>query len=157
MLWDQHRDRWVVGGYTARRIPYLKFVELTRDFPREDIARIGRLKAKRDSGADLTVEEQTALASIASKWPVDDLRGACLIPPVSGEAVRAILADLPRHESEDLERVLDVCIVPDIPEKDVADPLAIVLVARGALGIDIADMTAGQGMAVAGMLAPREG
>lgn len=157
MLWDQHRDRWRVGELTVRRVTYCRFRELTRDFPQEDLARIGRLNAKRDSGAPLTEEEQASLADIASRWPVDALRGACMIPPTDARGIRKIIAELPRAESEALERVLDKCIVPEIPAEDVADPLAILLAARGAIGIDIADMTAGQGLALTAMLTPREG
>jgi hypothetical protein len=63
---------------------------------------------------------------------------------------------LPRKESEDLERILDMCITPEIPEADIADPLALALVASGGLGIDTADMTVGQGLAIATMLNRRE-
>ena len=155
MLWDQHRDRWTVGELKVRRVTYTKFRELTRDFPQEDLARIGRLNAKRDSGAPLTEEEQASLAEIASRWPVDALRGACMIPPIDGAGVRDLLASLPRRTSEALEKVLDRCIVPEIPAEDVTDPLAILLASRGALGIDIADLTAGQGLALTAMLTPR--
>ena len=90
---------------------------------------------------------------LAGRWPVDELRGACFIPPVSGEEARRILAELPRHDSEELEKALDVFITPTVPtEQDIKDPLAVVLVATGGLGIDTADLTAGQGIAV-GMMA----
>ena len=157
MLWDQHRDRFAVGDVVARRITYWKFRELTAGMSDEDMARIGRLNAKRESGAGLTEDEQRTLTEIAAKWPVDDLRGACLIPPTDGAGCRRILAELPRAQSERLEAILDDCITPCIPREDVTDPLALVLVRIGGLGIDTADMTAGQGFAIAAMLAPREG
>ena len=69
--------------------------------------------------------------------------------PVSGEEARAILAQMPRAESEELEKALDVFITPTTPtEVDTKDPLAIILVATGGLGIDTADLTAGQGIAI---------
>jgi hypothetical protein len=44
---------------------------------------------------------------------------------------------------------LDVFITPTAPtEADTQDPLAIILVATGGLGIDTADLTAGQGIAI---------
>lgn len=156
MLWDQHRDRFTAGGYTARRITYWKFRELTSSVSSDDLARIGRLNAKRESGDPLTPEEQNDLAELASRWPVGALRGACLIPPVTAEECTRILAELPRAESEALEAVLDMCITPEIPEADIADPLALALVASGGLGIDTADMTVGQGLAIATMLNRRE-
>ena len=61
MLWDQHRDRFTAGGYTARRITYWKFRELTASVSSDDLARIGRLNAKRESGDPLTSEEQNDL------------------------------------------------------------------------------------------------
>ena len=153
MLWTEHRDRVQVGGRTIRRLPYWAFREITAGFPAEDLARIGRLNAKRESGAQLTAEEQDTLMELAGRWPVDALRGACFIPPVSGEEARRILAELPRHDSEELEKALDVFITPTVPtEQDIKDPLAVVLVATGGLGIDTADLTAGQGIAV-GMMA----
>ena len=86
---------------------------------------------------------------LASRWPVDELRGACFIPPISGAEARTILAQMPREESENLEKALDVFITPTVPtDRDTEDPLAIVLVATGNLGIDTADMTAGQGIAI---------
>ena len=149
MLWTEHRDRVQAGGRTIRRLPYWAFKEITATFPAEDMARIGRLNAKRDSGAPLTSEEQETLMELASRWPVDELRGACFIPPVSGAEVRTILAQMPREESENLEKALDVFITPTVPtDRDTADPLAIILVATGNLGIDTADMTAGQGIAI---------
>lgn len=157
MLWDQHRDRFEAGGHTARRITYAKFTELTREISTEEMAALGRFNAKRASGDMLDEEETARLQAIAVKWPQDALRGACLIPPVTGEEMRRILAELPRAQSEELERVLDYCVTPDIPEADIKDPLAILLISRGGLGIDIADMTVGQGMAVIKLLAPREG
>ena len=157
MLWNQHRDRYTVGEYTARAIPYLTFTELTRCISTEEMADIGYLNAKRASGDTLTEDELARLRAIAVKWPQDDLRGACMIPPRTGAEVRQLLADLPRHQSEDLEALLDRCVTPDIPADDLKDPLAIQLLARGGLGIDIADMTVGQGMAIIQMLTPREG
>lgn len=152
MLWDQHRERYEAGGYLIRRIPYCRFTELTRGVTAEDMAKIGRLNAKRESGATLTPEETDTLTSIAGKWPVDDLRGACFIPPVSGDKAMAILAELPRAISEDLEKKLDEYITPEIPADDTQDPLAMLLVATGGLGIDMADMTVGQGYAIVAML-----
>ncbi len=160
MLWDQHRERYTVetptAVYTARRITYWKFRELTASVSPDDLARIGRLNAKRESGDPLTPEEQNDLVELASRWPVGALRGACLIPPVDAEQCARILEMLPRKESEDLERILDMCITPEIPEADIADPLALALVASGGLGIDTADMTVGQGLAIATMLNRRE-
>lgn len=152
MLWDQHRERFQAGEYVIRRVPYFKFRELTARMTDEDMARIGRLNAKRDSGVMLTPEETETLTDLASKWPVDELRGACFIPPVSGEEARAILAKLPRAISEALETKLDEYITPEIQEEDTKDPLAVLLVATGGLGIDAADMTVGQGYAVVAML-----
>jgi hypothetical protein len=156
MLWDQHRERYEAGGYLVRRITYCRFRELTKEVTAEDMARIGRLNAKRESGATLTPEETDTLTAIAGKWPVDALRGACFIPPVSGDKAVAILAELPRAISEDLEKKLDEYITPEIPADDTTDPLAMLLVATGGLGIDIADMTVGQGYAITAMLAPKE-
>lgn len=156
MLWDQHRERYAAEGYTLRRITYCRFRELTATVSAEDMARIGRLNAKRESGATLSPEETDTLAEIASKWPVDALRGACFIPPVSAGRCREILAELPRHASEEMEQVLDDFITPKIPQEDCLDPVALALVRTGGLGIDIADMTVGQGYAVAAMLAPQE-
>lgn len=153
MLWDQHRERYEAGGYVIRRITYCKFRELTKDVTDEDMARIGRLNAKRESGATLDAEETAVLAELAGKWPVDDLRGACFVPPVSGEACRKIIADMPRRLSEDLEQMLDQYITPEIPTDDTADPLAVLLVATGNTGIDMADMTVGQGYAIVAMMA----
>ena len=152
MLWDQHRERYTAGGYTARRITYWKFRELTASVSPDDLGRLGRINAKRESGDPLTAEEQNALAEIASRWPVGSLRGACLIPPVTAEECTRILDELPRAESEALEKILDLCIVPEISEADITDPLALALVATGGLGIDTADMTAGQGIAIATMM-----
>ena len=149
MLWDQHRDRWTVADYLAKRITYCKYNELTASLSVEDRAKLGRLTAKMQSGATLTKEENDKLNALMASFPLDDLRGACLVPPTDGAGCRKILAELPRKQSEELERVLDRCIEPEIPEKEVSDPLAIALVATGGLGIDIADMTLGQGMAVA--------
>lgn len=157
MLWDQHRERYEVGGTLCRRITYWKFRELTAGMTDEDMARIGRLNAKRESGAELTTDEQRTMTEIAAKWPVDELRGACLIPPTDGEGCRRILAELPRAQSEKLEAILDDCITPSISKEDIADPLALALVRTGGLGIDTADMTVGQGFAIAAMLSPREG
>lgn len=152
MLWDQHRERYECGGYTIRRITYCKFRELTSAVTDEDMARIGRLNSKRESGAVLDDEETATLTEIAGRWPVDDLRGACFVPPVSGERCREILATMPRALSEDMERMLDQYITPEIPAKDTTDPTALLLVATGGLGIDIADMTVGQGFAIVAML-----
>lgn len=156
MLWDQHRERWTVGSYTVRRVTYCKFRELTAAISAEDMARIGRLNAKRESGATLTQEETDTLAAIASRWPVDDLRGACFVPPVSGSEARRILEDLPRRSSERLEQILDDCITPNIPQEDCADPVVLSLIRTGSIGIDVADMTVGQGYALAAMLTPPE-
>ena len=152
MLWDQHRERWAVGDAIVRRITYTKFRELTAGMTDEDMARIGRLNAKRMSGAQLSAEETDALAEIAGRWPIDALRGACFVPPVSAEGAREIIAQMPRKDSERLEDILDDCITPSIDEKDIRDPLALALVHTGGLGIDIADMTVGQGYAIAAML-----
>lgn len=152
MLWDQHRERYEAGGYVIRRITYCKFRELTKGVTNEDMARIGRLNAKRESGATLTPEETDTLTEIAGKWPVDALRGACFIPPVSGTDTQEILAGLPRAVSEDLEKKLDEYITPEISADDAQDPLAVLLVATGGLGIDFADMTVGQGYAITAML-----
>ena len=152
MLWDQHRERYEAGGYVIRRITYCKFREITKDVTDEDMARIGRLNAKRESGAQLDAEETATLTEIAGKWPVDDLRGACFIPPVSGAQAQEILASLPRRISEDLERKLDEYTTPEIPTDDTADPLAVLLVATGNTGIDMADMTVGQGYAIVAMM-----
>lgn len=152
MLWDQHRERYEAGGYTVRRITYCKFRELTKDVTDEDMARIGRLNAKRESGATLDADETATLTEIAGKWPVDDLRGACFIPPVSGAQAQEILASLPRKISEDLERKLDEYTTPEIPTEDTTDPLAVLLVATGNTGIDMADMTVGQGYAIVAMM-----
>ena len=156
MLWDQHRERYAAEGYTIRRITYCKFRELTATVTAEDMAHIGRLNAKRESGATLSPEETDMLAEIASKWPVDALRGACFIPPVSAGECRTILAEMPRHASEEMEQVLDDFITPKIPQEDCLDPVALALVRTGGLGIDVADMTVGQGYAIAAMLAPQE-
>lgn len=156
MLWDQHRERFKTGTVTARRIPYCKFRELTAGLSAEDMAKLGRINAKRESGAQLTQEETDTLSAIASRWPIDDLRGACLIPPMDGAGCRELLGSLPRQQSEQLEKVLDEFITPNIPAQDCTDPLALLLVRTGGLGIDIADMTVGQGYAIAAMLAPPE-
>ena len=156
MLWDQHRERIEIGGYTLRRITYCKFRELTASVSAEDMARIGRLNAKRESGATLSQEETDALAGIAAKWPVDALRGACFIPPVSAGRCREIIAELPRRTSEEAEQILDDLITPKIPQEDCLDPVALSLIRTGSIGIDIADMTVGQGYAIAAMLAPPE-
>ena len=152
MLWDQHRERYEAGGYIIRRVTYCKFRELTKDVTDEDMARIGRLNAKRESGVALDAEETATLTELASKWPIDALRGACFIPPVSASEAQRILAKLPREISEDLEKKLDEYTTPEIPTDDTADPLAVLLVATGNTGIDIADMTVGQGYAVVAML-----
>ena len=152
MLWDQHRERYEAGGYVIRRIPYFRFRELTSSVTDEDMAKIGRLNAKRESGATLSPEETATLTEIASKWPVDELRGASFVPPVSAQESREILAKLPRAISEDLERKLDEYITPEIPKADTEDPLAVLLVATGGLGIDCADMTIGQGYAIVAMM-----
>lgn len=152
MLWDQHRERYECGGHIIRRIPYFKFRELTAKMTDEDMARIGRLNAKRESGAVLSDEETATLTAIAAKWPIDDLRGACFCPPVSGDRVQEILAEMPRALSEKMEGILDQYITPEIPTDDCTDPLAAVLVATGNLGIDAADLTVGQGYAIVAMM-----
>lgn len=152
MLWDQHRERYEAGGYIIRRIPYFKFRELTASMTEEDMARIGRLNAKRESGATLSDEETASLTEIAAKWPIDELRGASFVPPVSGAEAQRILAQLPRNLSEALEKKLDEYITPEIRKEDTADPLAVLLVATGGLGIDAADMTVGQGYAIVAMM-----
>ena len=157
MLWDQHRERYGAGGYTVRRIPSCKFTEMTRGVSPEELAKLGRLNAKRESGVQLDQEDTDTLNAIASKWPVDALRGACFIPPVSAEKCRQILADMSRRDSEALEEILDDMITPEIPQEDCQDPVALALVRTGGLGIDVADMTVGQGYAIAAMLAtPQE-
>lgn len=156
MIWTEHRDRVQIGGRTIRRLTYWDLRRLTASITPADLARIGRLNAKRESGDPLTAEEQNALAELASRWPVGALRGACLIPPVDATECARILATIPREESENLERILDMCITPEIPESDISDPLALALVASGGLGIDTADMTVGQGLAIATMLNRRE-
>lgn len=157
VLWDQHRERYEAGGYVIRRVTYCKFRELTKDVTDEDMARIGRLNAKRESGAVLDEQETAVLTELAGKWPVDALRGACFIPPVSGQRAQEILADLPRAVSEDLERKLDEYTTPEIPAEDTQDPLAVLLAATGGLGIDVADMTVGQGYAIVTMLTAKGG
>lgn len=157
MLWDQHRERYEAGGYVIRRVTYCKFRELTKDVTDEDMARIGRLNAKRESGVVLNEQETAVLTELAGKWPVDALRGACFVPPVSGQRAQEILADLPRAVSEDLERKLDEYTTPEIPAEDTQDPLAVLLAATGGLGIDVADMTVGQGYAIVAMLTAKGG
>ncbi len=157
MLWDQHRDRFEAAGYTARRITYCKFKELTADMTAEDMAAVGRLNAKRQAGATLDPEETERLTEIAGRWPIDDLRGACMIPPRTGAEVREIMDGLPRRDAELLGAILDQCATPEIPKEDLADPLAIGLAARGGIGIDLADMTVGQGYALLALFSPREG
>lgn len=157
VLWDQHRERYEAGGYVIRRVTYCKFRELTKDVTDEDMARIGRLNAKRESGAVLDEQETAVLTELAGKWPVDALRGACFVPPVSGQRAQEILADLPRAVSEDLERKLDEYTTPEIPAEDTQDPLAVLLAATGGLGIDVADMTVGQGYAIVAMLTAKGG
>ena len=152
MLWDQHRERYEAGGYVIRRIPYFKFREITASVTEEDMAKIGRLNAKRESGATLSPEETATLTEIAGKWPVDELRGASFIPPVSGVEVQKILAQMPRNLSEALEQKLDEFITPEIPKEDTEDPLAVLLIATGGLGIDCADLTIGQGYAIVAMM-----
>lgn len=135
-----------------RRIPYFKFREITASVTEEDMAKIGRLNAKRESGATLSPEETASLTEIASKWPVDELRGASFVPPVSGAEVQKILAQMPRNLSEALEQKLDEFITPEIPKEDTEDPLAVLLIATGGLGIDCADLTIGQGYAIVAMM-----
>ena len=135
-----------------RRIPYFKFREITASVSEEDMAKIGRLNAKRESGATLSPEETATLTEIAGKWPVDELRGAAFVPPVSGAEVREILANMPRKLSEALELKLDEFITPEIPKEDTEDPLAVLLIATGGLGIDCADLTIGQGYAIVAMM-----
>lgn len=154
MLWDQHRVRYEVGGVTVRFVTYTKFMEIIRasEITDADMAAIGRLNAKRQSGDTLTQEETDRLTTLAARWPLDELRGACLVPPRTAQETRDLLASMPRRESEELEAILDKCAGPDIDKDDVADPLALALIRTGGLGIDMADMTAGQGMAVAEIL-----
>jgi hypothetical protein len=152
MLWDQHRERYEAGRYTIRRIPYFRFREITSCVSEEDMARIGRLNAKRESGVTLTEEETATLTEIASKWPIDDLRGACFIPPEDGKTVQDILDGLPRIIADRLEKKLDEFITPEIKKEDCEDPLAVALVATGNLGIDAADLTVGQGYAIVAMM-----
>lgn len=135
-----------------RRIPYFKFREITASVTEEDMAKIGRLNAKRESGATLSPEETASLTEIASKWPVDELRGASFVPPVSGAEAQKILAQMPRNLSEALEQKLDEFITPEIPKEDTEDPLAVLLIATGGLGIDCADLTIGQGYAIVAMM-----
>lgn len=135
-----------------RRIPYFKFREITASVTEEDMAKIGRLNAKRESGATLSPEETATLTEIASKWPVDELRGASFVPPVSGAEAQKILAQMPRNLSEALEQKLDEFITPEIPKEDTEDPLAVLLIATGGLGIDCADLTIGQGYAIVAMM-----
>ena len=71
MLWDQHRERWAIGGTTIRRITYCKFRELTAGMTDEDMARIGRLNAKRMSGAQLSAEETDTLAVVTMRFERD--------------------------------------------------------------------------------------
>ena len=152
MLWDQHRERYEAGGYVIRRIPYFRFRELTASVSDEDMAKIGRLNAKRESGATLSEEETASLTEIAGKWPVDELRGASFVPPVTGQEVQRILAELPRGISEALEAKLDEFITPEVSKEDTEDPLAVLLIATGGLGIDCADLTIGQGYAIVAMM-----
>lgn len=156
MLWTQHRDRYEVAGYTARRLTYCDYRALTACMTAEDMAAIGRLNAKRQSGAALDAEETKRLASLASKWPIEELRGACLLPPVSGPRMREILDTLPRKDADALEEVLDRCTIPDF-EDGLGDELAVRLIMTGGLGIGIDDMTVAQGHAVLAILAPKEG
>lgn len=153
MLWTEHRDRFEAGEYTVRRLTYWDFKELTDSISPDDLGRIGRLNAKRESGATLTQEETNTLVELADRWPTDALRGACFIPPVNGQRCREILAELPRSESEWLETILDDCIVPTTMTEADRDPLALLLISTGGLGIDTADMTVGQGLAIATILA----
>lgn len=157
MLWTQHRDRYEVGGIVCRRIPYFTFKELTACMTTEDMATVGRLNAKRTAGATLTQEETDRLTEIAARWPVDALRAACTVPPMSEVDLRDRIASMPRRDADEAERVLDMCATPEVPKEDVADPLAVQMIARGMLAIDPADLTVGQGYAILAMLAPREG
>ena len=156
MLWTQHRERYAVAGYTARRLTYYDYRRITASMTAEDMAAIGRLNAKRQSGAVLDQAETDRLAELASRWPMDELRGACLQPPVSAQGIRDILDTLPRRDSEELEAVLERCMVPDF-EDGLGDELAVRLILTGGLAIDPADMTVAQGHAVLAILAPKEG
>lgn len=156
MLWTQHTERYTVGGHTARRVPYFAFKQLTAGITTEDMAAVGRLNAKRASGAVLDQAETDRLTEIASRWPVDALRGACMLPPMTAQEVTAMLDAMPRAQAQEAEAVLDMCATPDVPEDELTDPLAVLLVARGLLAIDPADITVGQGYAITAMLAPPE-
>ena len=59
-------------------------------------------------------------------------------------------------DSEELEAVLERCMVPDF-EDGLGDELAVRLILTGGLAIDPADMTVAQGHAVLAILAPKEG
>ena len=59
---------------------------------------------------------------------------------------------MPRKLSEALELKLDEFITPEIPKEDTEDPLAVLLIATGGLGIDCADLTIGQGYAIVAMM-----
>lgn len=155
MLWNQHRDRFEVAGIVCRRIPYFVFKELTACMTSEDMATVGRLNAKRQAGAVLTQEETDRLTEIASRWPVDGLRAACVVPPISEDQLREKIASMPRRDADEAERILDMCATPEVPEADLADPLAVRMAATGLLAIDPADLTAGQGYALLAMLTPK--
>ena len=152
MLWTQHRDRWTVGGRTVRRITYWDFKRLTAGIDPAQSAHIGRINAKRQAGGELTEEELADLDAYIKAYPLDAMYGSCFIPPLDGPAAREVLDTMPRRESEELEAVLASCITPEVPEDEAKDPLAVAMVATGGLGVDIADLTVGQGMAVAAML-----
>ena len=66
--------------------------------------------------------------------------------------MQKILAQMPRNLSEALEQKLDEFITPEIPKEDTEDPLAVLLIATGGLGIDCADLTIGQGYAIVAMM-----
>lgn len=156
-LWEQHRERYEAGGVTVRRITYLDFQRITDGLiTEEEFAVLGRFNAKKESGATPTSEETARMSAIASKWPVRELKAQCFVPPVTPEEADRILGELSHRDALYIESCLERCISPDIPEADITDPLAIVLVASGGLGIDIADMTVGQGMAVVAMLTPQK-
>ncbi len=156
-LWEQHKTRYEAGGVVVRHITYLRFRRITDGIlTDEELAALGRLNAKKEQGASLTAEETARMAAIASKWPILELKAACFVKPTLPEDVEGILDGLTKKEADWLDSMLERCIVPDIPEEDITDPLAIVLVASGGLGIDIADMTVGQGMAVVAMLTPKK-
>lgn len=74
-LWEQHRIRYEAGGVKVRYVPYWRFREITAGvMTDEEAAALGKLNAKRESGVELTPEENQRLVQIASKWPVLELK-----------------------------------------------------------------------------------